>query len=454
MYRISTMNKIAAIGLDRFDREQYEVASELNNPDAIIVRSAKLHDMEMPATLKAIARAGAGVNNIPVADCTAKGIVVFNTPGANANAVKELVIAALLLASRGIIKGVEWTNTLKGTENISKQVEDGKKNFAGTEIKGKTLGIIGLGAIGVSLANAALALGMNVVGFDPYISVEAAWSLSGQVKRAKSLDSMLSKADYISIHVPFLPDTKDMIKKEKFALMKDGVKIVNFSRDGIINTADMVEALDAGKVSCYVTDFAEEALARRSEILYMRKAYDEALPVFAALEQRATTPENRMAARLGLLRTGNALNRHETVIEAAGKLLADSKLSPELKQEALYCRATAYRLSGNSGKAADDYLALSGDTRSEYGAESAYRVAQFYYDSKAYDKAETAANKFIDTGSPHAYWLARNIILLSDVYAAKGEKFKAKQYLTSLKANYPGKDDDIAERIAQRLKSL
>ena len=269
MFRISTMNKIAAVGLDRFDREQYEVASELNNPDAIIVRSAKLHDMEMPATLKAIARAGAGVNNIPVADCTAKGIVVFNTPGANANAVKELVIAALLLSSRGIIKGVEWTNTLKGSENISKQVEDGKKNFAGTEIKGKTLGIIGLGAIGVSLANAALALGMNVVGFDPYISVEAAWSLSGQVKRAKSLDSMLSKADYISIHVPFLPDTKDMIKKEKFALMKDGVKIVNFSRDGIINTADMVEALDAGKVSCYVTDFAEEALLQRDDVIVM-----------------------------------------------------------------------------------------------------------------------------------------------------------------------------------------
>lgn len=269
MYRISTMNKIAAIGLDRFDREQYEVASELNNPDAIIVRSAKLHDMEMPATLKAIARAGAGVNNIPVADCTAKGIVVFNTPGANANAVKELVIAALLLASRGIIKGVEWTNTLKGTENISKQVEDGKKNFAGTEIKGKTLGIIGLGAIGVSLANAALALGMNVVGFDPYISVEAAWSLSGQVKRAKSLDSMLSKADYISVHVPFLPDTKNMIYKEKFAMMKDGVKIVNFSRDGIINTEDMIAALDSGKVSCYVTDFAEEALLQRNDVIVM-----------------------------------------------------------------------------------------------------------------------------------------------------------------------------------------
>ena len=269
MYRISTMNKIAAIGLDRFDREQYEVASELNNPDAIIVRSAKLHEMEMPATLKAIARAGAGVNNIPVADCTAKGIVVFNTPGANANAVKELVIAALLLASRGIIKGVEWTNTLKGSENISKQVEDGKKNFAGTEIKGKTLGIIGLGAIGVSLANAALALGMNVVGFDPYISVEAAWSLSGQVKRAKSLDSMLSKADYISVHVPFLPDTKNMIYKEKFAMMKDGVKIVNFSRDGIINTEDMIAALDSGKVSCYVTDFAEDALLQRDDVIVM-----------------------------------------------------------------------------------------------------------------------------------------------------------------------------------------
>ena len=269
MFRISTMNKIAAVGLDRFDREQYEVASELNNPDAIIVRSAKLHDMEMPATLKAIARAGAGVNNIPVADCTAKGIVVFNTPGANANAVKELVIAALLLASRGIIKGVEWTNTLKGTENISKQVEDGKKNFAGTEIKGKTLGIIGLGAIGVSLANAALALGMNVVGFDPYISVEAAWSLSGQVKRAKSLDSMLSKADYISVHVPFLPDTKNMIYKEKFAMMKNGVKIVNFSRDGIINTEDMIAALDSGKVSCYVTDFAEDALLQRDNVIVM-----------------------------------------------------------------------------------------------------------------------------------------------------------------------------------------
>ena len=234
MFRISTMNKIAAVGLDRFDRENYEVAGELNRPDAIIVRSAKLHDMEMPDTLKAIARAGAGVNNIPVAECTAKGIVVFNTPGANANAVKELVIAALLLASRGIIKGVEWTNTLKGTENISKQVEDGKKNFAGTEIKGKTLGIIGLGAIGVSLANAALALGMNVVGFDPYISVEAAWSLSGQVKR-----------------------------------MKDGVKIVNFSRDGIINTADMIAALDGGKVSCYVTDFAEDALLQRDNVIVM-----------------------------------------------------------------------------------------------------------------------------------------------------------------------------------------
>ena len=269
MFRISTMNKIAAVGLDRFDRGQYEVASDLNNPDAVIVRSAKLHDMEMPETLKAIARAGAGVNNIPVAECTAKGIVVFNTPGANANAVKELVIAALLLSSRGIIKGVEWTNTLKGSENISKQVEDGKKNFAGTEIKGKTLGIIGLGAIGVSLANAALALGMNVVGFDPYISVEAAWSLSGQVKRAKSLDSMLSQADYISVHVPFLPDTKDMITKEKFALMKDGVKIVNFSRDGIINTADMIAALDGGKVSCYVTDFAEDALLQRGDVIVM-----------------------------------------------------------------------------------------------------------------------------------------------------------------------------------------
>lgn len=269
MYRISTMNKIAAIGLDRFDSAQYQIDNDLTDPDAIIVRSAKLHDMVFPASLKAIARAGAGVNNIPVADCTAKGIVVFNTPGANANAVKELVVAALLLASRGIIKGVQWTNTLKGTENISKQVEDGKKNFAGCEIKGKTLGIIGLGAIGVSLANAALSLGMNVVGYDPYISVEAAWGLSSQAKRAKSLDELLSTADYISIHVPFISDTKDMINKDKFALMKKGVKIVNFSRDGIINTNDMVAALESGKVSCFVSDFAEEALLQRDDVIVM-----------------------------------------------------------------------------------------------------------------------------------------------------------------------------------------
>lgn len=269
MYRISTMNKIAAIGLDRFDREQYEVASDLDRPDAIIVRSAKMHGMEIAPTLKAVARAGAGVNNIPIPEYTEKGIVVFNTPGANANAVKELVIAAMLLASRGIIKGVEWTNTLKGSENISKQVEEGKKNFAGTEIKGKTLGVVGLGAIGVSLANAALALGMNVIGYDPYISVEAAWGLSSQVKRAKTPESLLMKADYISVHVPFLSTTKDMINKEKFALMKPGVKVINFARDGIINTADMVEALESGKVSCYVTDFAEEVLLQRENVIVL-----------------------------------------------------------------------------------------------------------------------------------------------------------------------------------------
>lgn len=261
MYRISTLNKIASIGLNRLPRENYDIATELPNPDAIIVRSAKMHDMELPETIKAIARAGAGTNNIPVELCSQKGIVVFNTPGANANAVKELVFAGLLLASRKIYRGIVWVNSLAGKgDEIPKLVEAGKKDFTGHEIKGKTLGVIGLGAIGVDVANDALALGMNVLGFDPYLSVDAAWGLSSAVQKAKSLDHVFTEADYITIHVPLTDSTKGLINKEKLALMKKGISILNFSRGGIVNNSDIKEAVASGKISRYVTDFPEEEL--------------------------------------------------------------------------------------------------------------------------------------------------------------------------------------------------
>lgn len=268
MYRISTLNKIASCGLNRLSREEYEIATELPNPDAIIVRSAKMHDMELPSTLKAIARAGAGTNNIPIDTCSEKGIVVFNTPGANANAVKELVLTSLFLASRKIYRGMVWAQTLTGKgDEIPKLIEAGKNNFVGGEIKGKTLGIIGLGAIGISLANDAISLGMNVYGYDPFISVDAAWGLSSAVKRAKSLDQLLAKSDFITLHIPLTDETKGLICKEKLALMKDGVSIINLSRGGIVNNAAIIEAAKAGKISRYVTDFPEEELLNNENIL-------------------------------------------------------------------------------------------------------------------------------------------------------------------------------------------
>ena len=259
MFKIQTLNKIAAIGLDELPRDAFEIASELANPDGIIVRSADLHAVELPASLKGIARAGAGVNNIPIDNCSKRGIVVFNTPGANANGVKELVIAAMLLASRRIIPGVEWVRTLKGKgKEVGPLIEKGKKDFVGPEIKGKKLGVIGLGAIGVMVANDAMALGMDVVGYDPYISVEAAWGLARGVKRATSLDQLLAQSDYVTLHVPLLDATKGMLNRDKFALMKKGVRIVNLARGGLVKTADIKAALAAGTVSCYVTDFVED----------------------------------------------------------------------------------------------------------------------------------------------------------------------------------------------------
>ncbi len=259
MFKIQTLNKIDPEGLKLFPLNNYEIASELPNPDAIVLRSFKMHDMELPSSVKAIARAGAGVNNIPIDKCTENGIVVFNTPGANANGVKEAVIAGLMLSSRDIIGGVNWAKTLIGEgDAVGSLVEKGKSNFAGQEIKGKTLAVIGLGAIGVLVANAASALRMKVIGYDPYMSVKHALKLSREVTWVEGIQVLLQQADYVTINIPLTPDTKGYINKDKFAMMKDGVKILNFARGGLVDHKDLKDALESGKVSKYVTDFPDE----------------------------------------------------------------------------------------------------------------------------------------------------------------------------------------------------
>lgn len=261
MFNVLTLNKISPAGLNQLDPAKYNYGDAVENPDAVIVRSAKMHDMELPDSLLAIARAGAGTNNIPVDKCTEKGIVVFNTPGANANAVKELVICGLLLASRKVVPGIDFANSLKGSgDEYSKKVEKGKSAFKGPEIQGKKLGVIGLGAIGVLVANAAKGLGMEVYGYDPYLSVDAAWNLSSTIHHSANVDEIFANCDYITVHVPLNDDTRDTISAESIAKMKDGVRILNFARGGLVNTEDMIAALGKGKVASYVTDFAEDAL--------------------------------------------------------------------------------------------------------------------------------------------------------------------------------------------------
>jgi D-3-phosphoglycerate dehydrogenase len=250
------MNKISPLGLDLFPRDKYEVASEIPHPHAILVRSADLHSEAFPDSVLAIARAGAGVNNIPIPQCSNSGIVVFNTPGGNANAVKELAIAAMLLASRNILGGWSWGADIAGrADEVPDLVEKEKSRFEGPELKGKTLGVVGLGAIGVMVANDALALGMHVMGYDPYISVDAAWKLSHSVERAESLESLLAKADYISLHIPLGDTTRGLLDAEKFRIMKKGARIINLARGGLVNEADIISALKSGKLSAYVTDF-------------------------------------------------------------------------------------------------------------------------------------------------------------------------------------------------------
>lgn len=264
MYTIQTLNKVSKNGLALFG-DNYHITDELDNADAVLVRSAKMHDIALPSSVKAIARAGAGVNNIPVEKCAEKGIVVFNTPGANANAVKELVIAGLLLSSRKVVEGINWAKTL--TDDVAKEVENGKGAFTGPEILGKKLGVIGLGAIGVMVANAAQALGMEVIGYDPYISINAAWGLSRHIKHAISLDEVFAEADYITLHVPLVDATKHMFNKDAFAKMKSGVRVLNFSRDTLVNNEDIIEAIKEGIVAKYVTDFPVEGVMNNDDII-------------------------------------------------------------------------------------------------------------------------------------------------------------------------------------------
>ncbi len=267
MFNILTLNKIAAVGTSRLG-DNYTYGDDVQNPDAVLVRSAAMHDMQFADNLLAIARAGAGTNNIPKDVCSEKGIVVFNTPGANANAVKELVIAGLLLSSRRVMEGADWAKTLKGNgDAVGKMVEKGKSQFVGPEIKGKTLGVIGLGAIGILVANCAVALGMDVIGFDPFMSVTNALKLNPAVKLMKNGEDVMVNCDYLTIHVPLTADTRDMVDADMIAKMKDGVRILNFSRDGLVNSTAVLEAVKSGKVAKYVTDFATDDIIGEENII-------------------------------------------------------------------------------------------------------------------------------------------------------------------------------------------
>ena len=301
MYQYKCMNQIAKFGLDHFTRDYAEV-EEIEEADALLVRSAALHDMEFPKNLKTIARAGAGVNNIPLGKCAEQGIVVFNTPGANANGVKELVLAGLLLAARDIIGGVNWVQSERMNEEISKLAEKQKKQFAGHEIEGKKLGIIGLGAIGALVANTAIYLGMEVYGYDPYISIDTAWKLSREIRHISNVDEIFRDCDYITLHLPQTPETKNMINGETLGKMKDSVRLLNFARGGLVDTDALLAALAQGKVAAYATDFPADAMIGVENIV--------AIPHLGA-----STPESEdNCARMAVdqlkdyLENGNILN--------------------------------------------------------------------------------------------------------------------------------------------------
>lgn len=270
MYKILTYNNISVAGLERFPRDTYEVASEIQHPDAILLRSFKLHGVPIPDSVKCVGRAGAGVNNIPVAEYSKRGVPVFNAPGANANAVKELVVAGMLLAARNVCQAWDFTRSLSGDDEVVSQVvEKGKKNFAGFELAGKTLGVLGLGAIGVRVANTALALGMKVIGFDPLLTVDSAWQLSSSVAKASGIDDLVARSDFVSLHIPYNEQTHHMINATRVNLLKKGSVLLNFSRSGIVDDAGVCEALDAGRLSAYVCDFPSNALLNRRGVILL-----------------------------------------------------------------------------------------------------------------------------------------------------------------------------------------
>ncbi|MBR1736502.1 MAG: 3-phosphoglycerate dehydrogenase [Firmicutes bacterium] len=301
MYKILTLNKISKFGLEKLP-ENYTVSDDEKNPDGIMLRSFKMHDMELPESLKAVARCGAGVNNIPLDKCAEKGIVVFNTPGANANSVKELVLTALLISSRKITDAYNWCQSLNGTEGVAAAVEKGKSQFAGPEITGKTLGVIGLGAIGLLAANAAVSLGMDVIGYDPYLSVSGALNLDSNVKYTTDLDEIFKNSDYITIHVPLTDETKYTFRKETFAKVKKGVRVINLARGELVNNDDMKEALKEGIVSRYVTDFPNEEVLGVENII--------TLPHLGASTPEAEDNCAIMAAKemVDYLENGNIVN--------------------------------------------------------------------------------------------------------------------------------------------------
>ncbi|EUJ26171.1 D-isomer specific 2-hydroxyacid dehydrogenase [Listeria floridensis FSL S10-1187] len=300
MFNIETLNAIAEEGLESFNREKYRVDENVD-PDGLLLRSYSLHDYEFPKSLKAIARAGAGVNNIPLDTCSEQGIVVFNTPGANANAVKELVLASLFMSARPIIEGSEWVRKIEG-DDIATKVEAGKKAFSGTELLGKKLGIIGLGAIGALVANDAAAIGMEVSGFDPYVSVDTAWKISTDVKRADTLEEILTTCDYISVHVPLRDNTRQMFNPETLLLMQSNAVLLNFSRGELVDEEAMAEALDGGRLRLYVTDFASDRLLKTNHV--------RVLPHLGASTEEAEINCSIMAARelQSYLETGTIKN--------------------------------------------------------------------------------------------------------------------------------------------------
>ncbi len=268
MYNIRTLNNISEKGLNKFPKDEFEISDRMENPDGILLRSFDMHQMEIPESVKGIARAGAGTNNIPIDKCSKRGIVVFNTPGGNANAVKELVITGLLLSSRKVSQGIEWVKTLKDAEgDVSKATEAGKKQFVGPEIQGKTLGVIGLGAIGVLVANVAQKLGMDVIGYDPYLSIDAAWHLSSHVHKASSIEDLVSKSDYITIHVPLNDSTRNTFNKELFSKVKKGARLLNYARGELVETEALIEALNDGTLSCYATDFPMRELIGMKNVI-------------------------------------------------------------------------------------------------------------------------------------------------------------------------------------------